>query len=79
MTAPLKTSAATSAPPCNIIAFPDARRARAAIAASACAPRRGNRSMALTGAELSARLLILLGICTTGAAGLLLAVRFLHG
>jgi len=79
MTGSRETSADTRALPCNIIAFPDARRPRPAVAASARAPRQGNRSMALTGAELNARLLILLGICTTGATGLLLAVRFLHG
>jgi hypothetical protein len=79
MTAPQKTSAATSGLACNIIAFPQARRDRPATAASARAPRHGSRLMTLTGAELNARLLILLGICTTGATGLLLAVRLLHG
>jgi hypothetical protein len=79
MTGPRETSADTSALPCNVIAFPNARRDRPAIAASVRPPRQGNRSVALTGAELNARLLILLGLCTTGATSLVLAVRLLHG
>lgn len=42
--------------------------------------RRGKRqAVAMSGAEINARLLVLLGICTTSAAVLLLAVHVLHG
>ena len=49
----------------KVIALPDMRRNR--------------RMAAVTGAELNARLLILLGICITSAALVLSAVNILHG
>lgn len=42
-------------------------------------PQRNRRMAAVSGAELNARLLILLGICITSAALVLSAVNILHG
>lgn len=68
-------------PPNNVIAFPGARRGRLAPIAETShpSPRRNTRPVAITGAELNARLLMLLGICMTGAAIALSAVRILQG
>jgi uncharacterized membrane protein YphA (DoxX/SURF4 family) len=67
--------------PANVVAFPCARRRMAAAAPEIVRPssRSGKRSVAVTGAEVNARLLILLGICTTNAAVVLSAVHLLHG
>ena len=64
----------------NIIAFRGGRRGWSALSEASVPARPGKRqAAAMTGAEINARLLVLLGICTTTAAGLLLAVRILHG
>ena len=67
--------------PNNVIAFPGARRGCLAPIAETGrpSPRRNARPAAITGAELNARLLMLLGICMTGAAIALSAVRILQG
>jgi len=70
--------------PDNVVAFP--RPYRGGPAASrpvdeTCrpAPHRGRRPVAISGAELNARLLILFAICTTSAAIAVSAVRVLQG
>jgi hypothetical protein len=64
----------------NIIAFRGGPRGWSALGQAGVPARPGKRqAAAMTGAEINARLLILLGICTTTAAGLLLAARILHG
>ena len=63
----------------NVIAFPRARMRTVAPAPVPSLLNRGIRQAAVTGAELNARLLILLGICTTSATIVLSAVRILHG
>jgi hypothetical protein len=61
--------------PGNVIAFPRAHRDRPAAAPA----QRKGKSVAITGAELNARLLLLFGICMTSATSALLAVHILHG
>ena len=63
----------------NVIAFPRARARTAAPAPAQLSYHRSRRPVAVTGAELNARLLILLGICTTSATVVLSAVHILHG
>lgn len=63
----------------NVIAFPHARMRTVAPAPVPSSVDRGMRQAAVTGAELNARLLILLGICTTSATIVLSAVHILHG
>ena len=67
--------------PDNVIAFPGVHRDRPATIPETrhSSPRRNKQPVAITGAELNARLLILLGICTTSAALALSAVRILQG
>jgi len=67
--------------PNNVIAFPGVPRGRLAPATEANHPllHRNRRPAAIAGSELNARLLILLGICTTSAALLLSAVHILQG
>jgi hypothetical protein len=67
--------------PDNVVAFPGAYRRRAQIPMErphARTPRR-ERAVALSGAELNVRLLILLGICTSSAAIVLTAAHILYG
>lgn len=63
----------------NVIAFPRARVRSAEAALVQSSFHRSRRPAAVTGAELNARLLILLGICTTSATVVLSAVHILHG
>jgi hypothetical protein len=69
--------------PDNVVAFPGARRSRpAAYPATGFghpSPRCNQGAAAISGAELNARLLLLLGICTTSAAIALSAVHVLQG
>jgi hypothetical protein len=66
--------------PDNVVVFPRTCRARAAVLGAARPPLHHNRRpIAVTGAELNARLLILLGICTTSAAIVLSVVHMLQG
>lgn len=64
----------------NVIAFPGAHpssRMSAAETGRPSSPHR--RAVALSGAELNGRLLLLLGICMSSAAILLSAVHILQG
>lgn len=63
----------------NVVAFPGAHRTQVGTAASNTlrALPHGVRPSAATGVEINARLLILLGICTTGAAVVLSAAHIL--
>jgi hypothetical protein len=67
--------------PDNVIAFPGVRRDRLAATAGSHHPstRRNKQPVAITGAELNARLLILLAICATSAALALSAAHILQG
>jgi hypothetical protein len=66
--------------PDNVVAFPRACRSRPApTGETAHSPSRAARPTAMTGAEMNARLLVLLGICTTSAAIVLSTVHFLQG
>lgn len=69
--------------PDNVVAFPGARRSRPgaypATGFGHPSPRRDQGAAAISGAELNARLLLLLGICTTSAAIALSAVHVLQG
>ena len=65
--------AASSALRSNVIPFPGAPRAHAAAARDPAG------AIATTGAELNARLLMLLAICTGAAVSTLLIVHVLHG
>lgn len=70
--------------PDNVVMFPGARRRRPQAIASHDAalhpaPPRRRGAAALSGAEINARLLALLGICATGAAAAVSAVHFLQG
>jgi hypothetical protein len=64
----------------NVIAFPGAHRGermRAAVITRSSSAR-DRRAVALSGAELNGRLLLLLGICMSSAAILLSAVHILQ-
>jgi hypothetical protein len=66
--------------PDNVVAFPGVRRTRPQHQSQEpvqSAPRR--RAAVMTGAELNARLMVLLGICVTSATALVSAAHFLHG
>lgn len=67
--------------PANVVAFPCARRRAAATAPEIAHPssRSSKRPVAVSAAEINARLLVLLGICTTKAAVVLSAVHLLQG
>jgi hypothetical protein len=78
----------TNSLPDNVIAFPGRHRAQPPEFAHAgdlgcAAPRPDSRSntraAAIAGAELNARLLMLLGICTTSLVVVLSAIQVLHG
>jgi hypothetical protein len=84
--------AMTKALPDNVIAFPGTHRMRPGIVPPEfaragdlrCAAPRPNarpstRAAAMAGAELNARLLMLLGICTTSLVVVLSAIHVLHG
>lgn len=68
--------------PDNVVAFPGARRMRRQHQPPRHEPVRPaphRRAAAMSGAELNARLMVLLGICATGATAVVLAAHFLHG
>jgi hypothetical protein len=67
----------TKALPDNVIAFPGTRRRASDVRRAAPPP--NTRSAAMAGAELNARLLMLLGICTTSLVVVLSAIHVLHG
>ena len=62
--------------PDNVVMFPGARRSRLQ---GQPLPVRAKPATAVSGAELNARLLVLLGICVSGATALVSAVHFLVG
>jgi hypothetical protein len=66
-------------PPDNVVMFPASRCARPQDRGVSQHPASHPRSAALSGAELNARLVILLCICVSGAAALVSAAHFLHG
>lgn len=68
--------------PDKVVAFPGMRRARPQHQSPVHepvhpAPRR--RAAAMSGAELNARLVVLLGICVTSATAVVTAAHFLRG
>ena len=62
--------------PDNVVMFPGVRRSRLQ---DQPLPARSKPAAAVSGAELNARLLVLFGICVSGAATLVSAVHFLMG
>ncbi len=68
--------------PDNVVAFPGVQRNRPQCQSLAHEPVRSaphRRAVAMSGAELNARLMVLLGICVTGAAAVVSAAHFLQG
>jgi len=65
--------------PDNVVMFPGARGPRPAHQLVPVRPTPQRQAIALSGAELNARLMLLLGICAGGATFLVSAVHFLHG
>lgn len=65
--------------PDNVVMFPGARRPRPQdeLLPVRSAPHRP--AAAVSGAELNARLMVLLGICVSSAAALVSVVHFLQG
>jgi hypothetical protein len=61
--------------PSNVVPFPRTRRDAPTAIPEPCPA----RPAAMPVAQLNARLLLLLGICTMSATSALLAVRLLHG
>jgi hypothetical protein len=62
--------------PSNVVPFPRVRRD---IPTAIPEPRRAKQPAAIAPAQLNARLLLLLGICTMSATSVLLAVHLLYG
>jgi hypothetical protein len=71
-----KHDAGLRALPSNVVPFPRACRE---IPTAIPDARKAKQSAAVSAAQLNARLLILLGICTMSATSALLAVYLLHG
>ena len=65
--------------PDNVVMFPGARRARPQHQSRAVRSAPHRQAAVVSGAELNARLMVLLGICVTSAAALVSAVHFLQG
>ncbi|MBA4098021.1 MAG: hypothetical protein C0484_14815 [Rhodospirillum sp.] len=67
--------------PDNVVEFPGVRRTRSQHQSLAHEPLRSaphRRAAAVSGAELNARLMVLLGICATGAAAVVSAAHLLQ-
>ncbi len=64
--------------PDNVIAFPRPSRGGVGKPARIARKARGERAISVSGADLNARLLLLLGICVSSAAILFLAVHILQ-
>ena len=62
--------------PDNVVMFPGARRSRLQ---GRSLPVPAKPAAVMSGAELNARLMVLLGICVSSAAVLVSAVHLLHG
>jgi hypothetical protein len=65
--------------PDNVVMFPGARRPRLQHQSLPIRLAPHRQPAARSGAELNARLMILLGICVSGAAVLVSAAHFLQG
>jgi hypothetical protein len=67
--------------PDNVVAFPGVRRTlpQQSLAHEPAHPAPHRRTAAMSGAELNARLMVLLGICVTSAAAVVSAAHFLQG
>jgi hypothetical protein len=68
--------------PDNVVAFPGVRRTRPQHQSLALEPVRSaphRRAAVMSGAELNARLMVLLGICVTSATVVVSAAHFLQG
>jgi hypothetical protein len=68
--------------PDNVVAFPCVRRTRPQHQSLAHEPVRSaphRRAAVMSGAELNARLMVLLGICVTSSAAVVSAAHFLQG
>ncbi|HJR20861.1 MAG TPA: hypothetical protein VJ822_04530 [Dongiaceae bacterium] len=65
--------------PDNVVMFPGARRPRLQHQSLPVRPAPHRQPAVVSGAELNARLMILLGICVSGAAALISAAHFLQG
>jgi len=68
--------------PDNVVAFPGVRRTRPqhqSLAHEPVRPTPHRGAAVMPGAELNARLMVLLGICVTSAAAVVSAAHFLQG
>ena len=68
--------------PDNVVAFPGVHRSRPQHQSLAHEPIRSaphRRAAVMSAAELNARLMVLLGICVTGAAAVVSAAHLLQG
>ena len=65
--------------PDNVVMFPGVRRSRLQHQSSPVRSAPHRPAAAVSGAELNARLLVLLGICVSGGAALVSAAHFLVG
>jgi len=65
--------------PDNVVMFPGARRPCPQHQPASLRPAPHRQAAAMSGAELNARLVVLLGICVSCAAALVSAVHFLQG
>jgi hypothetical protein len=66
--------------PDNVVAFPRTRRARSQHQSfDPAQPAPHKQAAAVSGAELNARLMVLLGICVTSAVLVISAAHFLQG
>jgi hypothetical protein len=68
--------------PDNVVAFPGVRRTRPQHQSLVHQPIRSaphRRAAVMSGAEVNARLMVLLGICVTSAAVIVSAAHFLQG
>jgi len=63
----------------NVVMFPGARRPCPQHQRIPLRPAPHKQAAAMSGAELNARLVVLLGICVSCAAALVSAVHFLQG
>ena len=65
--------------PDNVVMFPGAARARLQHQPLQVRSAPHRPATVVSGAELNARLMVLLGICVSGAAAVVSAVHFLQG
>lgn len=68
--------------PDNVVAFPGMHRTRPqhqSLAHQPVQPAPHRRAEVMSGGELNARLMVLLGICVTSAAAVVSAAHFLQG